>query len=208
MKEGTLVIKKIGIFIMLIAIVIGGYAIWSKPSLINTHAKVVRDINNLKELENQSPIILIANKNSEEVIIDKDINGLLNYSFTLSDFTVNEIIKNESSKEISIDKEIKVLENSAFDESENTIYTTNGYQIMEIDESYILFLFPNRTESEKFNNTYNIIGVTDGKFPVKKDHEKREKLFAKDIKNLEKENAKLNRELFEEVMKKYPKYYK
>ncbi|MDU5947095.1 MAG: hypothetical protein E6Z15_08470 [Paenibacillus macerans] len=80
----------------------------------------------------------------------------------LSNFAISEVLKNETDSALNNSDTMIVQENAAT--GKDMIYSTMGYQLMNNDEEYLLFLRPSKTEPG-----VNVIqGVYFGKVPTAK----------------------------------------
>lgn len=113
------------------------------------------------DLDAKTDLIVKGKKVKEDkVILTKDGQGLATDYRTISVFQVDKVFKNELNLNLSEGEAITVQENAALDG--DVVFSTMGYQLMNNDEEYLLFLTPNLTES----GVYNIKGVYYGKIPT------------------------------------------
>ncbi|MFM9279645.1 hypothetical protein [Paenibacillus jiagnxiensis] len=116
---------------------------------------------NFGELDMDTELVVKGKKlNEEKVLLTKDEQGLATDNRTLSGFWVEKVLKNEGDLNVKEGETITVQENAALDG--NIVISSLGYQLMNNDEEYLLFLRPNLTES----GVYNIRGVYYGKVPT------------------------------------------
>lgn len=113
----------------------------------------------LNELAEKTPVIVKGKKINEEQVVDY-IGGIAS-GYTRTEFKISEIIKNETSKELNNNDIITVIESAFYDAKNNTNVHVNGYQLMNIDDEYLLYMI---YDSE--NDTYAPRGVTFGKIPL------------------------------------------
>jgi hypothetical protein len=117
--------------------------------------------NDFADLDAKTDLIVKGKKIKEDkVILTKDGQGLATDYRTISVFEVDKVFKNEINLSLSEGESITVQENAALDG--DVVLSTMGYQLMNNDEEYLLFLTPNLTES----GVYNIKGVYYGKIPT------------------------------------------
>lgn len=134
----------------------------SKPIISEAHAKT-DSYENLDQLVEDSPLIVRGIKVSEEEpSIIRDEEGDLINTFTISNFKITKIYKNTTNKKLKQGNTIKVSEFSALDKENNILYQINEYELMKINEQYILFLRPSRDADHYFTK-----GITFGKVSVK-----------------------------------------
>lgn len=172
---------------------------------VNSPAKII-GYNNFNEMDNSAKLILKgAKKQVIKTILNKDSNGdIISYG-TQSAIEVNKIYKSNNVK-IKDGSTIIVQENGAVDRTETStnIYGIEGYQLMNENEEYLLFLDESLTDP----NVYFVEGVYYGKVPLQET--KKSKILksdAADIQDLEyqgenKSTAKLE-QFFTEALKKY-----
>jgi|GEM_PF-2920465 len=113
------------------------------------------------DLDARTELIVKGKKTKEDkIILMKDGQGLATDYRTLSGFEVGQVFKNENNLNVKEGETITVQENAALDG--DVVLSTLGYQLMNSDEEYLLFLTPNLTEQ----GVYNIKGVYYGKVPT------------------------------------------
>lgn len=125
-------------------------------------------------------------------ILTKDSEGLALDNRTLSSFIVEKVLKNENNLNIKEGDQITVQENAAVDG--DIVISTMGYQLMNTDEEYLLFLAPNLTQPD----VYNISGVFYGKVPIQEATDQNSIQFQGDKKVQEKLQS-----IFKEAKSKY-----
>lgn len=114
------------------------------------------------EMDSQTDIVVKGTKAGvEEVVLKKeDADGLVIDNRTLSNFVLSDVLKNDTDQKLSSGETIIVQENAAADSSR--VYSTLGYQLMNENEEYLLFL----RESLSDPGVYIIRGVVYGKVPT------------------------------------------
>lgn len=118
---------------------------------------------NLKELENGSPIIVsgVKEKDIKIEIFRSEINGEINAGYTLSDFKIKTVYKNNvKDSNIKPGGNITILESAFKDKKTNKVYSVNGYKNMNDNEKYLLFLQPEE------DGSYATRAVHYGKVPL------------------------------------------
>lgn len=112
-------------------------------------------------MDSQTDIVVKGIKiGVEEVIMKKDVDGLAIDYRTLSNFELSDVFKNNTDQKLSSGETIIVQENAAVDSSR--VYSTLGYQLMNENEEYLLFLRESLTDP----GVYIIRGVVYGKVPT------------------------------------------
>ncbi|RCX23648.1 hypothetical protein DFP94_1011250 [Fontibacillus phaseoli] len=130
---------------------------------INSSAKIISysDFNNL---DTTAELIIKGTKDRViETILDKDSMGdVISYG-TKSAIKVNKVFKTNN-ENITEDSEIVIQENGATEKTEDgiAIYGIEGYQLMNENEEYLLFLDKSLTDP----NIYFVKGVYYGKVPL------------------------------------------
>ena len=197
--------KKIILAFVLLISAFVGYKFFqeSKSNIVITEAKAEKSFNSLDEMNSYSPLIVIGTKTNEKTIIDRDDEGYMNYFFTLSDFKINKVFKNKTGKVIEKDGNIIILETEAKDDKSDQLFSVSGYQLMEKQNQYLLFLEPNSSEDKSFANTFNIEGVVDGKFSFQKDKNKRDEIDKRETSEYEKDALNNHRKMYNELNHKY-----
>jgi len=132
-----------------------------KINYVDSEAKLLREYNTLKELEDDSEIILRAKKINGTPIITRD-GDMVNEFRTISNLEIQKVFKNEKGYKLNPKEKIEVVETAAFDKETDTMYGSAGYVLMNDNESYLLFL----RKSEVAENTYVIRGAFHGKVPL------------------------------------------
>ncbi|WP_422657859.1 hypothetical protein ACK8P5_19225 [Paenibacillus sp. EC2-1] len=170
------------------------------PKYIIADAKVI-SYEDFDEIDSSAELIIKGKKTSEkEVITQKDEEGYPTDNRTISVIKIEEVLKDTNQYNLNNGDDIIVQENAALDN--NVVYSTAGYQLMNKDEEYLLFLSPNLTQPKVFN----IKGVYHGKIPIPSNEKS---LLNEDIDNIEykgdqDELLKL-KNIFSEALEKYNK---
>lgn len=204
--------KKINIIIAFVLVMgIGTYTFIklkspSPPSnMVVSSAKLVSQYDNANSMVNDSPVIVIGAKYSENTDIWYDDAGIIDRYGTVSDFKIKKVIKNETENEIKVNESISVLENAAYDKKTNKLYSVEGYQLMHENKRYILFLEPNKSTKGPYVGSYEIKGVVFGKFAFEKEKKERGKQDAIESSAYDSDIKKDHEKLVEEVSNKYEK---
>ncbi|WP_019910247.1 hypothetical protein [Paenibacillus sp. HW567] len=131
---------------------------------INSSAKVI-SYADFNELDTSAELIIKGTKDHVvETILNKNPKGeVLSYG-TQSAIKVNKVFKSDN-KNIEVGSEIIVQENGAMNKTQEGtfVYGIEGYQLMNENEEYLLFLDKSLTDS----NIYFVKGVYYGKVPLK-----------------------------------------
>lgn len=178
-----------------------------KPQVayMNSEAKI-DGVADFKELDDRAEIIVKGTKTKVlNNVINKDAEGMVIDYHTDSEVQIDQVYKGESSG-ISENKQLLVRENGAVDQvGETTVfYGVEGYQLMNEDEEYLLFLSPSLTDA----NVYFIEGVYYGKVPVDADQNLGKSATSSNLSTLEYRDEdsakpeKLN-QIFAEALQKY-----
>ena len=121
-----------------------------------------KSYSNLKELENDSTLIVRGVKTLEEeptILVDE--HGGILAEYTLSKFKIISLEKDETNNDLFLGEEIIVLENEVYNKYENEVHHIAGYTKMISQKEYILFLY-----YAEENGWYVPCGVTFGKVPI------------------------------------------
>lgn len=163
------------------------------------YAKAEDDGSTFEKLEENAEIIVKATKVSEENIIMDDVEGRVDDGYTLATVKINEVFNNAT--DLNIPETIGIYENEYYDSDRKITYHTEGYQKMQENEEYLLYLRKSMTDS-----FYIILGVNTGKIPLSNEvNLLQRKLqtvqtnYARQIVQMLQENAKIHKE----VLKKY-----
>lgn len=115
---------------------------------------------NLRDMEDKTPIILIGTKEAEINPYNfVDDTGREISEFSMAHIKVDKIIKNHDSISLDSEQMIPVLENEY--QKDSTVFHIGGYQKMELGKKYLLFLY-----YSEHDNWYVINGVVFGKVPT------------------------------------------
>lgn len=163
MKKRTGV--KISVTFILVVLVINLANIYTKDKISKNITRLevsakTDEYASLQQVEKASDLIVEGIKMDEEKnVIQRDENGELLATYTLSTFKVEKVNKTSKSKNKSYDI-ITILENEAYDENTRSIYHINGYKKMKPGKRYLLML----QKTEK--NYYVPTGVNYGKIAI------------------------------------------
>lgn len=93
------------------------------------------------------------------------------------------------------------METGAIDKNTGTIYSVEGYKLMESGQEYLLFLNENESEENTpLHGSWNIAGVIFGKYL----YDKSGKInYETDIKDYRKEYKEKVKEIYTQLPKKY-----
>ncbi|ARM71729.1 putative secreted protein [Listeria monocytogenes] len=144
-----------------------------------------------EELSNASNVIVIGELNKRgDSQVDRDAEGGILAVYRMSDFKIAQVIKNDTEETLAKNTVIPVYENEGHDEETNTTYHIAGYEKMEYNETYMLFLsfdaeFP----------YYVPLGVNFGKVNI--DSNKETELYGQDNIEIEKEINEVQSEALE-----------
>lgn len=142
-----------------------------------------------EELSKASNVIVIGSLNKRgQSQVDRDTEGGVLAVYRMSDFKIAQVIKNDTNKSLAEDTIIPIYENEGHDEKTNTTYHVAGYEKMENNETYMLFL--TYDPEDKY---YVPVGVNYGKMNV--DSEKETELYGDDSDNQEEEINKVQEEV-------------
>lgn len=140
---------------------------------------------NLHQVEQASDLIVEGVKlDKEDNIIERDENGDLLATYTLSKFKIQEVNKKLYNEKNST---ITILENEAYDENTRSIYHINGYVKMKSGKRYLLML--QKTEQ----NYYVPVGVNYGKIAINSKYNEiytSDKNLKEDVKEIQNKAAK------------------
>lgn len=114
------------------------------------------------EMDAQTDIVVKGTKaGTQEIVLKKeDVDGVVIDNRTLSKFVLSDVFKNNTGHTLSSGETIIVQENAVADSLR--VYSTLGYQLMNENEEYLLFLRESLTDS----GVYIIRGVVYGKVPA------------------------------------------
>jgi len=112
---------------------------------------------NLNDVEKESEIIVLGKKTKQNPSTIQKNNGYVNGVYTISNFKIEKVIKGNFKAGDVID----VFESAGIDEETGKIYHIAGYELMEKDEEYLLFLRHSETDP-----WYMISGLKFGKISL------------------------------------------
>lgn len=181
----------LGIIVVLL-LSIGGYMTYQKmkPKLYKEVAAEAKtdSFDSEEELSKASNVIVIGSLNKRgQSQVDRDTEGGVLAVYRMSDFKIAQVIKNDTNKSLAENTIIPIYENEGHDEKTNTTYHVAGYEKMENNETYMLFL--TYDPEDKY---YVPVGVNYGKMNV--DSEKETELYGDDSDNQEEEINKVQEE--------------
>lgn len=135
-----------------------------KVKYINSSAKVI-SYSDFNDLDNSTKLIIRGTKDHiEDTVIERDNMGDVIGYYTNSIIEVNKVYKSDNPNIIEGSK-IKIQENGATESTKKgtIVYGIEGYQLMNKQEEYLLFLSESTTDSD----IYFVQGVYYGKIPLK-----------------------------------------
>ncbi|MHC5291819.1 hypothetical protein [Listeria welshimeri] len=181
----------LGIIVVLL-LSIGGYMKYQKmkPKPYKEVAAEAKtdSFDSEEELSKASKVIVIGSLNKRgQSQVDRDTEGGVLAVYRMSDFKITQVIKNDTNKSLAEDTIIPIYENEGHDEKTNTTYHVAGYEKMENNETYMLFL-----TYDPEDRYYVPVGVNYGKMNV--DSEKETELYGDDSDNQEEEINKVQEE--------------
>ena len=112
---------------------------------------------NLNDVEKETEVIVVGKKTKQNPSKIQKNNGYVNGVYTISEFKIEKVIKGDFKPGDVID----VYESAGIDEETGKIYHIAGYEFMEKDEKYLLFLRHSETDS-----WYMISGLKFGKISL------------------------------------------
>ncbi|EAC8986543.1 hypothetical protein E9535_14690 [Listeria monocytogenes] len=179
--------KKITIISIVVVLLlsVGGYMTYQKLkpkpfSEVAVEAKT-DGFSNEEELSNASDVILIGQLEKRgESQVDRDVDGGILAVFRMSDFKISQVVKNDTEENLVEGTIVPIYENEGYDEETNTTYHIAGYEKMENNENYMLFL-----TYDPEDNYYVPVGVNFGKMNT--DSEEETELYGQDNVDAEKE---------------------
>lgn len=122
----------------------------------------IDEYQSLQSIEEKVALIVKVKKvNEEEPIIWRDEQGNVYFVGTIGNVEVLKVYKDESDQHIEIGNILPIFENEAYDEKENTTYHVAGYQKMQVENEYMLFL--NYSDGDKW---YVPCSAIWGKYPL------------------------------------------
>ena len=112
---------------------------------------------NLKDVEKETEIVVVGKKIKQNPSTIQKNNGYVNGVFTISNFKIEKVLKGD----FKIGDIIDVFESAGIDEETGKIYHIAGYEFMEKDTEYMLFLRHSQTDP-----WYMISGLKFGKISL------------------------------------------
>ncbi|MEB3073017.1 hypothetical protein [Parvimonas sp. C2] len=112
---------------------------------------------NLNDVEKETEVIVVGKKTKQNPSKIQKNNGYVNGVYTISNFKIEKVIKGNFKAGDVID----IFESAGIDEETGKIYHIAGYEFMEKDEKYLLFLRHSETDS-----WYMISGLKFGKISL------------------------------------------
>ncbi|CAM4167331.1 hypothetical protein ACP0AK_05000 [Listeria ivanovii] len=171
-----------------------------KSGVVSYHGKYLQLADNIKELDDSSPVIVTVTKGSEKTSITRESkdSDIPTDFYTMSEVTINNIQKDESGV-LKENNKIKVLEDSVENvevDGEKFDLTIDGYKNMQEGEEYTLFL-----RKSTSGDNYVLTNALLSKYPVEKVEQ--DELFLEGGESLEEtEDMKdTYQELYKEVLK-------
>ncbi|PZF91324.1 hypothetical protein C1903_00270 [Listeria ivanovii] len=171
-----------------------------KSGVVSYHGKYLQLADNIKELDDSSPVIVTVTKRSEKTSITRESkdSDIPTDFYTMSEVTINNIQKDESGV-LKENNKIKVLEDSVENvevDGEKFDLTIDGYKNMQEGEEYTLFL-----RKSTSGDNYVLTNALLSKYPVEKVEQ--DELFLEGGESLEEtEDMKdTYQELYKEVLK-------
>ena len=112
---------------------------------------------NLNDVEKETEVIVLGKKIKQNPSTIQKNNGYVNGVYTISNFKIEKVIKGN----FKVGDVIDVFESAGIDEETGKIYHIAGYEFMEKDEKYLLFLRHSETDP-----WYMISGLKFGKISL------------------------------------------
>ena len=112
---------------------------------------------NLNDVEKETEVIVLGKKIKQNLSTIQKNNGYVNGVYTISNFKIEKVFKGNFKSGDVID----VYESAGIDEETGKIYHIAGYELMEKDEEYLLFLRHSETDP-----WYMISGLKFGKISL------------------------------------------
>ena len=112
---------------------------------------------NLNDVEKETEVIVVGKKTKQNPSKIQKNNGYVNGVYTISNFKIEKVIKGN----FKVGDVIDVFESAGIDEETGKIYHIAGYEFMEKDEKYLLFLRHSETDP-----WYMISGLKFGKISL------------------------------------------
>ena len=112
---------------------------------------------NLNDVEKETEVIVLGKKIKQNPSTIQKNNGYVNGVYTISNFKIEKVFKGNFKPRDVVD----VFESAGIDEETGKIYHIEGYELMEKDEKYLLFLRHSETDP-----WYMISGLKFGKISL------------------------------------------
>ena len=112
---------------------------------------------NLDDVEKETEVIVLGKKIKQNPSTIQKNNGYVNGVYTISNFKIEKVFKGNFKPGDVVD----VFESAGIDEETGKIYHIEGYELMEKDEKYLLFLRHSETDP-----WYMISGLKFGKISL------------------------------------------
>ena len=112
---------------------------------------------NLNDVEKETEVIVLGKKIKQNPSTIQKNNGYVNGVYTISNFKIEKVMKGN----FKVGDVIDVFESAGIDEETGKIYHIAGYELMEKDEEYLLFLRHSETDP-----WYMISGLKFGKISL------------------------------------------
>ena len=112
---------------------------------------------NLDDVEKETEVIVLGKKIKQNPSTIQKNNGYVNGVYTISNFKIEKVFKGNFKPRDVVD----VFESAGIDEETGKIYHIEGYELMEKDEEYLLFLRHSETDP-----WYMISGLKFGKISL------------------------------------------
>ena len=112
---------------------------------------------NLDDVEKETEVIVLGKKIKQNPSTIQKNNGYVNGVYTISNFKIEKVFKGNFKPRDVVD----VFESAGIDEKTGKIYHIEGYELMEKDEKYLLFLRHSETDP-----WYMISGLKFGKISL------------------------------------------
>ena len=112
---------------------------------------------NLNDVEKETEVIVLGKKIKQNPSTIQKNNGYVNGVYTISNFKIEKVFKGNFKPRDVVD----VFESAGIDEKTGKIYHIEGYELMEKDEEYLLFLRHSETDP-----WYMISGLKFGKISL------------------------------------------
>ena len=147
---------------------------------------------NLNDVEKETEVIVLGKKIKQNPSTIQKNNGYVNGVYTISNFKIEKVFKGNFKPGDVVD----VFESAGIDEETGKIYHIAGYELMEKDEEYLLFLRHSETDP-----WYMISGLKFGKISLS--GKKSEFRIELEKANEDLESFKFEGKIREEAIKKY-----